>query len=196
MAEKKSQWAWVNPLAWIEAIATTLLSMLGALLRLFGAMPPPSVEGFENIQPSDVAAAAENAIANETKSDEAVYRMTPAEVVHAFARATGDERAALDLGNLTPADQDWLLALSDADLLLLGQSGIPACRRSLQRHCVVPSFGRLRRPEPSAPRVAEIPDERCDDEWKKRYVTARYRELLSSPRKSDPHLQSGPVSFH
>lgn len=196
MADKKSQWAWVNPLAWIEAIATTLLSMLGALLRLFGAMPPPSVEGFQNIQSADVAAAAEHAIANETGSDEAVHRMTPAEVVHAFARATGDERATLDLGNLTLADQDWLLALSDADLLLLGQSGIPACRRSLRRHCVVPSFEGLRRPEPSAPRVAEIPDECGDDEWKKQFISARYRELLSSPRKPEPHLQSGPVSLH
>lgn len=196
MAVEKSKWTWVNPLAWIEAIATTLLSILGALLRLFGAMPPPSVEGFQNIQSGDVAVAAEHAIANETKSDEVVHRMTPAEIVHAFARASDDERATLDLGNLTPADQDWLFALSDADLLLLGQSGIPACRRSLQRHCVVPSFERLRRPEPSAPRVAEIPDEHGDDEWKKRYVTARYRELLSSPRKPEPHLQSGPVSFH
>lgn len=195
---KTQKWAWANPLTWMEAIATVLLSILSAISRLFGLSPAPSTEGFENIQSTDVENAAERAVAKETVQDEAISQMTPAEVLHAYATATEDARATMDFGNLVTADQDWILALSDVDLVLLGAGGIPACARALKQRCVSQGTQRLRKQERIAPQTVVIKEQNDDDheENNRAYVRARFRDLLSSRPGPDQHLQSAHISLH
>lgn len=52
--KKKSMWALLNPLEWIQAAFALLTAVFAPLLRWLGMLTPPSTDGFQNIQKADV----------------------------------------------------------------------------------------------------------------------------------------------
>lgn len=167
--KKKSLWNFLNPLAWMDAI-------FGSLLRFFGLMPRPRTDGFENISPADVEDAERVARETEEAIDDIMEQMSPAEVVHAYAAATPEDRALMDLSAIDDEGKDWLLGLSDDDLTLLATSNLRGCARSLEAREVKPAYPRCK-PESEAPEVLKIPSAEDEDEIRRRYVAERFRQV-------------------
>lgn len=171
--KKKSLWSLLNPFTWLAAI-------FGPLLRFLGLMPTPQTGGFENIQKPDVEDAAETARETEEAIDAIMKDMSPAEIVKAYASASPEERAEMDLSALSSEGVDWLLSLSDDDLTLLSISTIGGCVRSLEARAVKPIY-----PKPTAEtetaEILKIPTAADEEEEKRAFVAARFRELFHAP---------------
>lgn len=178
--KKKSLWKLLNPLEWIEAALSLLAWLLGPLLKLFGMLPHPSTGGFENISKADVEEAAEDARRTEEAVDAILKDMSPAEVVKAYASASPEDRALMDLSALDEAGQDWLQSLSADDLTLLSMSTTAGCARSLEARAMKPIY-----PRPAAEtekaEILKIPTLEDVEEEKRAFVAARYRELFHAP---------------
>jgi hypothetical protein len=171
---KTKQIQWWNPFAWFGAI-------LQSILAFFGMLPHPRTDGHENLQVADVETAEKDARKEQEAIDEIIADMTPAQIVHAFCRATVDARKGIDLTKLTDDQQDWLLRLSDADLIMLGESGEDACRRSVEAGKLMVSKAKLRPTEmESAPQILTIPEPMDEDE-KRQFLKDRYDELFMAP---------------
>lgn len=192
MEKKKSLWSLLNPMTWLSAI-------FGPILRFFGMLSPPATEGFQNIQREDVEEAAENAKRTEEAIDAIMQQMSPAEVVRAYGRANAETRATMDLSALDLKGQDWLLSLSDEDLDLLGMSTTAACARSLEAKAVLPAY-RSPQPESEAPEILSIPSAEDEDDWKRKYVSEKFRqvqrELWLSPSVPNPEPRHLPSTLH
>jgi hypothetical protein len=190
--KNKSPWVLLNPLMWIVALVEPFL-------RFLGLMPHPRADGFENLQKTDIDEAAEDARRTEEAVDAIIRDMSPAEVVRAYGRANAEARATMDLSALDLEGQDWLLSLSDEELDLLGMSTTAACARSLEAMVVKPAY---RKPaaETEAPEILSIPSAENDDDWKRRYVADRFRqvqrELWLSLGVPNPKPQHAAVTLH
>ncbi|MEZ0003174.1 hypothetical protein [Sinorhizobium fredii] len=193
--KKKSFWNWINPLYWLEAAFQALAIVFGPILRLFGLMPPPSTEGFENLSRADVDDAKRLATEQEAAVDELQRQMTPAEVVRAYAKADAAGRAAMDLSALDLESQDWLLRLSDEDLTKLSMSTTNGCARSLERRSVLPIYAK----PPADTETAEIyaiPTQEEIEQAKWDFISARYRELFHAPGIPNPNPKFVPTTLH
>lgn len=174
MEPKKKSWLdLLNPFTWLAAI-------FGPLLRWLGLMPTPQTGGFENIQRRDVDDAAKAARETEEAIDVIMKDMSPAEVAKAYASASPEDRGLMDLSVLDTDGQDWLLGLSDDDLTLLSISTIGGCARSLEARAVKPIY-----PKPTAEtetaEILKIPTAADEEEEKRTFVAARFRELFHAP---------------
>lgn len=197
-SKKTSTWNWLNPLLWLQQIYTFFASLVTDILKLFGLVPPPATNGFADIQTEDVENAAAGAVEKEAMADALLQQLCPDEIVHAYTLATEDQRAAMDLGKLSAREQDWLLGLSEADLVLLGASGIAACARSLRDCAVVISARRLRSDGigTSDQDYASRSDDEDREAGNMAYISARFRELMSAPAGTDPYHEPISLSRH
>ncbi|UXT22535.1 hypothetical protein FY140_17615 [Agrobacterium tumefaciens] len=173
---------WWNPLGWVDMILQALGAMLHSILAFFGMLAPPSTDGHQNIQIADVEAEKKTAEEQQAAVDHLQNEMTPAEIVHAYCKATEDERRLMNLEKLSAAQQDWLMRLSDRDLVMLGASGEDACGRSVEALRLMVSKSKLRTPEiEAAPVVLPIPSTmQMTDEQKEEFVRDRFNELFYS----------------
>ncbi|CUW87423.1 hypothetical protein [Agrobacterium genomosp. 2] len=174
METKKKSWiTLLNPFNW-------LFALFEPILRFLGLMPPPRTDGFENLQKADVDEAAEDAKRTEEAIDAIMKEMSPAEVVKAYATASPEDRATMDLSALDAGGQDWLQSLSADDLTLLSMSTTGGCARSLEARAVKPIY-----PRPAAEtekaEILKIPTLEDVEEEKRAFVAARYRELFHAP---------------
>ena len=192
---KTSAWTWLNPLTWIRQVYALFTTLITDILKLFGLAPPPATSGFDNIQAADVEDAATAAVEKEVLTDTLLQQSSPAEIVHAYAVATEEQRATVDLGKLSPREQDWLLGLSETDLVLLGAAGIATCARSLRACAVATSARRLRGRDNGKPEPDNALPPREDDReaGNRAYINARFRQLISAPTRSDASHE--PVSL-
>ncbi|MCV3768892.1 hypothetical protein [Rhizobium sp. TRM95796] len=192
---KKFAWDLFSPATWLEAAMGLLVAIFGTILRVFGHMPPPRTEGFKNTQISDVEYAERSAKQRQAAIDAAASTMSPAEVVRLYARADATGRATMDLSILNVAQQDWLLQLSDDDLVKLGMSSIRACARSLEAKSVKPAYTRPR-PDAVPPAILKIPTCQETDETKRQVVATRFRELLLAPGAANANSHSDSYMLH
>ncbi len=180
---------WWNPLSWLGSILNSIGAFLHLLGVSFGLIPPPPTDGHENIQTTDVVTAEQDARRQQEATDDINADMTPAQVVHAYCTASEQARKTMDLGKLTTEQQDWLMRLSDASLVMLGKSGEAACKRSVEAGKLMVSREKLRPAEmETAPQVSKIPgvepivDEMSEDErkgWLREFIAARHAELFT-----------------
>lgn len=174
--KKKSAWALLNPLEWINTAFAMLAWIMGPIMRWLGLVPPPRTDGFQNIQKSDVDEASEQAQRTEEAVDAIVRQMSPADVVKAYASASPEGRAEMDLNALDTDGVDWLLGLSEDDLTLLAMSTTAGCARSLEAREVKPKYSRPVN-ESETPETLTIPSVVDEDEWRKQQISARYRQV-------------------
>lgn len=197
--KKKSMWALLNPLEWIQAAFALLAAVFGPLLRWLGMLTPPSTDGFQNIQKADVEDAAKLAAEQEAAVDTLARAMSPAEVVRAYARADAAGRAEMDLRALDLAQQDWLLGLSEEDLSMLGMSTTSACARSLEAKEVRPAYAK-QKPETETAEIYQIPTEDDVEEAKRQQIAALFRqvqrELFHAPGIPNLHPKHTPATLH
>lgn len=192
MEKKKSWWSLLNPFNWIAAI-------FGPLLRFLGLMPLPSTEGFENLSKADVEEAAADARRMEEAVDAIMQQMSPAEVVKAYATATPEDRALMDLSALDAEGEDWLHSLSEDELTLLSMSTTAGCAWSLEAKAVKPIYPRPQ-PEAEKPETLRIPsaEEAEDEKWK--LIAEKFRqvqrELWLSPGIPNPEPRHVPSTLH
>lgn len=186
----------LNPLTWLNGAFSFLGWLFGPILRAFGYFPHPDTEGFENIEHADVEDAERLAAEQEAAVDEMERQMSPAEVVHAYSRATEEDRLTMDLGALGEIEQDWLLNLSDVDLILLGGSGVGACARSLEQRAVLPNFAKIREPETQEVEILAIPTSEDEEQMKRDFVSARFRELFYAPGVPNPKPRFAADTLH
>jgi nucleotide-binding universal stress UspA family protein len=183
---KDKTFQWWNPLAWVDAILQVIGAIFRSICEFLGLLSPPPTDRHENIQVADVDAAEKDAREAQTAVDEIVADMTPAQIVHAYCRATEEVRKTMDLAKLSIDQQDWLMRLSDADLVMLGESGEAACGRSVMARKVMVSRSKLRIPEmETAPQVLATPEPMSEDE-KREFML----ELMKD-RHSELFLASG-----
>lgn len=194
MEKKKSLWNLVNPFEWLNAAFGLLAWVFGPILRFFGMMPHPPTNGFENIQKADVDEAAADATSTEEAIDAIMREMSPAEVVHAYANASPDNRGAMDLSVIDVDGQNWLLNLSDDDLTLLAMSTIGGCARSLDSRSVKPTYPRPS-VEPEAAETLKIPTAVDIEEQNRQLIAERFRSELKalSPRPGNPNPKYTPM---
>lgn len=183
--KRKSFWNWLNPMTWIDGFFRLIGAVFGPLLRLFGLMPPPCTEGFENIEPADIADAETLALEQEAAIDELSQQMSPAEIVRAYAKADAVVRATMDLSGLGFEGQCWLLGLSDEDLAKLSMSTTGGCARSLEQRAVLPSYAKPQ-PEMETAEILVIPTEDDEEQMNRDFVSARFRELFHAPGVPNP----------
>ncbi len=183
-----TKFQWWNPLSWIG----TILQSIGAFLHMlgisFGLIQPPRTDGHENIQADDVSAAEKDARKEQEAINQILADLTPAEIVHAYCTASEEARKTIDLSALTVEQQDWLMRLSDAELVMLGKSGEAACRRSVEAGKLLVNRARLRPAGmETAPQVLKIPgaepiiEEMSEDEkrdYLQEFFAARHAELF------------------
>lgn len=192
---KKSPWALLNPLEWLNAAFQFLTAVLGPLLRWLGMLTPPSTEGFENLTTADVDDAKKFADETEAAVDAIVREMSPAEVVRAYARADAAGRASMDLSALDLDQQDWLMRLSDEDLDMLGMSTRSACARSLEAKAVLPTYAKAK-PETEMAEILRTPTDEEIEDMKREFVAARFRELFLAPGVANPNPRYAPTTVH
>lgn len=195
---KTTRRGWLNPLCWLDQIYAFFAALVTGILRLFGRMPPPATDGFENILATDVESAAVGAVEKEASVDASLQLQSPPDIVHAYALANEEQRATMDLGKLSPLEQDWLLALDETDLILLAHSGVGACARSLRNRAVFTSARRLRGEDVGSPDRNHVPDPDDEDReaGSRAYISARFHALMSASAGSDPHHQPVSLSRH
>jgi len=178
--KKWSAWSLLNPMFWIEAALSLLAAVFGPLLRWLGLLTPPSTNGFQDIQKSDVDEAGKDAANAEAAVDAILQQMSPAQVVKAYAVAFPNERAVMDLSVLDSDDQDWLLNLSDEDLTLLAMSTTGGCARSLESKAVKPIYPRPLMDEKEA-EILSVLASVDEEEQKRQFIAARVRALFHAP---------------
>lgn len=194
--KKRSTWTLLNPMFWIEAARSLLAALFGPLLRWLGLLTPPSTNGFQDIQKSDVDEAGKDAANDEAAVDAILQQMSPAQVVKAYAAASPNERALMDLSALDSDDQNWLLNLSDDDLTLLAMSTTCGCARSLESKAVKPIYPRHLMDEKEA-EILAIPTPIDEEEQKRQFIAARVRALFHAPGVSNLNAQYLPnVTLH
>ncbi|ASP98479.1 hypothetical protein CN065_13885 [Sinorhizobium meliloti] len=190
--KKKSLWSLLNPLTWLSAI-------FGPLLRLLGLMPPPNTEGFQNIDKTDVEDAERAARETEKAIDAIMKDMSPAAIVKAYASASQEERAEMDLSALDAKGVDWLLSLSDDDLTLLSMSTTAGCARSLETRAMKPIYARPQ-PETATAEILAIATASDIEDKKRMLVAERFRqvqrELWLSPGVPNPKPQHAAFTLH
>lgn len=171
--KSKSLWSLLNPLTWLAAI-------FGPLLRFLGLMPPPRTDGFENLSKADVEDADRAAREAEEAIDAIMRDMSPAEFVKAYAAASPEDRAEMDLSVIDEDGQQWLQSLSSHDLTLLSMSTVGGCARSLEARAMKPIYPRPHS-ETETPEILRIPTVEDVEEEKRAFVAARFRELFHAP---------------
>lgn len=193
---KDKTFPWWNPLAWVDVILQALGAMLHSILAFFGMLAPPSTDGHQNIQIADVQAEKKTAEEQQAAVDHLDRELTPAQIVYAYSRATEDERRLMNLEKLTVEQQDWLMRLSDAQLVMLGESGEAACSRSVEALKLMVSKSKLRVPEvEAAPVILPIPkDLVMTEEQKQQFVEDRFDELFPGLRMAHANPKCGPAS--
>ncbi len=195
MDKRKSWSALLSPLEWLTAAFQLLAAVFGPLLCWLGMLTPPSTEGLANIQKEDVDDAKNIAQEQEAAVDAIIREMSPAEVVRAYAKADPSGRATMDLSVLDFDQQDWLLRLSDEDLAKLAMSIPGGCARSLERKEVVPIYPKAQ-PEMESTEILRTPTEEDEEEWKREFVSARFRELFYAPGIPNPNAPYVPTTVH
>lgn len=185
----------LNPFYLLDRAFGFLGWLLGPLLRAFGYFPPPATEGFEDIRRADVDDAAKWAADKEAAVNELTKRMSPAEVVRAYACADTAGRATMDLSALRFEEQDWLLRLSDDELTLLGMSTASGCARSLEARKVLPIYAK-QSAEKETPEIIAIPSEDDIEKMKRDFINARFRELHLAPGIANPNPKFLPTALH
>lgn len=197
--KKKSIWALLNPLEWLNAAFQLLAAVFGPLLRWLGMLSPPSTEGFENLTKADVEDAKKLAEETEAAVDAITQKMSPAEVVRAYAKADVTGRASMDLSALDLDQQDWLLKLSEEDLSKLGMSTTSACARSLEAKEVRPAYPKATA-EIEKAEIYAIPTEEDVEEAKRQQIAALFRqvqrELFHAPGVPNLHPKHVPATLH
>ncbi|MFT4163429.1 hypothetical protein [Shinella sp.] len=193
--KKKSAWALLNPLEWIQAAFALLAAVFAPLLRWLGLLTPPSTDGFEDLTEADVDDAKQLAEEQEAAVDAITQQMSPAEVVRAYARADAAGRAEMDLRALDLAQQDWLLGLSEEDLSMLGMSTTSACARSLEAKEVRPAYPKAAA-ETEAPEILSTPSAEEIEQMKRDFVSARFRELFHAPGIPNTDPRFVPATVH
>ncbi|MGV2052832.1 hypothetical protein ACQZ48_22410 [Agrobacterium sp. 22-209-1] len=181
---------WWNPLSWLGSILNSIGAFLHLLGVSFGLIPPPPTDGHENIQTTDVVTAEQDARRQQEATDDINANMTPAQVVHAYCTASEESRKTVNLAPLSMEQQDWLMRLSDADLVMLGESGETACRRSVEARKLLVNRAKLRPADvETAPKILKIPgaapivDEMSEDEkreYHREFFADRHAELFLS----------------
>lgn len=195
--KKKSVWSLLNPLEWLNAALQLLAAVFGPLLRWLGMLTPPSTTGFANTQVSDVEDAERLAKEQEAAVDALNRKMSPAEVVKAFASASPEERAAMNLSALEVEEQDWLLRLSDEDLSKLSMSTTNGCERSLEAKEVLPSYAKQKqKPEMRPAEILKTPTEEEIQRATMDFISASYRELFHAPGVPNANPRYIPTTLH
>lgn len=189
--KKKSMWSWLNPMTWIDGFFRLLGAIFGPVLRLFGLMPPPDTESFDDLSSDDVADAAKLAAEEQAAVEELQKELSPAEIVRAYARANAADRVRMDLSSLGFDQQHWLLNLSDDDLALLGMSTTSGCARSLERKEVLPIYAK--QPETEPLEILAIPSVEDIARMKRDFITARFNELFFAPGVPNPNPKVSPT---
>jgi hypothetical protein len=147
----------LNPLHWVDLFFSFIGRIFSLICSVMG-WGKPQADGFQNIRPEDVEREAQTAKEQQDAVEELVKRRSPGSVVHAYACADSATRSSIDLSVLDVAQQDWLMRLSDAELILLSGSGESACTRSVNAMQVIPNFKKLRaQPEELAAKILPIP---------------------------------------
>ncbi|AUX76221.1 hypothetical protein [Sinorhizobium fredii] len=198
---RDNEFQWWNPLGWAGLILQMLGAMFRSILEVFGMVSPPPTGGHENIQVADVETEKKIAREQQVAIDHLRSEMTPAQIVHAYCRATEDERRLVNLSSLSVEQQDWLLRLSDAELVMLGESGEGACSRSIEALKLMVSRSKLRAPEiETPPLVLPIPKNMpMTREQKQQFVEDRFDELFPGIRmaRMDPKCRpAGSAAIH
>lgn len=196
---KKSAWALLNPLEWLDAAFQLLAAIFGPLLRWLGMLTPPSTDGFENITRRDVEDAKKLAEEQEAAVDAIVREMSPADVVKAYARADATGRVEMNLQVLDAEGQDWLLGLSEENLSKLGMSTTSACARSLEARQVKPAYPKAVT-ETETAEIYTIPAVEDEEEWKRQQIAALFRqaqrELWLAPGVPNPKPKHTTATLH
>jgi len=170
METKKKSWiTLLNPFNW-------LFALFEPILRFLGLMPHPNTEGFENLSKADVDEAAEDAKRTEEAIDAIMQATSPAEVVKAYASASPEDRAVMDLSVIDEDGQQWLQSLSSHDLTLLSMSTVGGCARSLEARAVKPIYPRPHS-ETETPEILRIPTVEDVEEEKRRLIAERFRQV-------------------
>jgi hypothetical protein len=197
--KKKSYWALLNPLEWLYAALQLFAAIFAPFLRWLGMLTPPSTDGFENVQKEDVDDAAKVAREQEAAVDALTQKMSPAEVVRAYAKADATGRAEMNLEALDLDQQDWLMRLREEDLSMLGMSTTGACARSLEAREVRPSYAKKKQ-EVETAEIYSIPTEEEIDEIKRQQIAALFRqvqrELFHAPRIPNLNPKHTPATLH
>lgn len=193
---KDKTFPWRNPLTWVDLILKAVGAIFRSILEFFGMLAPPRTDQHENIQLADVEAEKKTAEEQRAAVDHLDREMTPAQMVYAYCRATEDERRLMNLEKLTPEQQDWLMRLSDAQLVMLGESGEAACGRSVEALKLMVSKSKLRVPEAeAAPVILPIQmDLVITEEQKQQFVEDRFDELLPGLRMAHSNPKCRPAS--
>jgi len=177
-----NKFQWWNPLGWVDMMLQMVGAVLRSILQLFGMLAPPRTDGHQNIQVTDVEVEKKTAEEQQAAIDHLQNEMTPAQIVRAYCRATEDERRLMNLEKLSVEQQDWLMRLSDAQLVMLGESGEAACGRSVEARQVKVTKAKLRAPEVEVvPVVLPIPQNMAmTEEQKEEIIRDRFNELRYS----------------
>lgn len=195
---KDRTFQWWNPFAWADAVLQVLGAILHKIFAFFGMLSPPRTDGHENIQVADVEAAEKEAREALAAVDEIEAEMSPAQVVHAYCSATEDSRKTMDLSKLSVEQQDWLMRLSDAELVMLGVSGEAACGWSVEARKLIVSRSKLRPAElETAPGILAIPEPMAEDEKREalmEFLKDRHGELYLASGAANPDPKFVPRS--
>ncbi|MEY9562269.1 hypothetical protein [Sinorhizobium fredii] len=189
---KDNKFQWWNPLRWFDMIVQAVGAIFRGILELFGIFSDPPPMQHENIQVADVESAEKTAREQQAAIDHFNREMTPAQIVHVYCRATEADRKVMDLSKLSVEQQDWLLRLSDGDLVMLGASGEAACGRSVKALKVMVSKREMKAAEiEKAPEILSTPEPMTEDEkWE--FIRERYNELLYSLSVANPNPKFTP----
>lgn len=197
--KKKLMWTVLNPIEWISAAFALLAAVFGPLLHWLGMLTPPSTEGFDNIQKSDIDDAKKLAEETEAAVDAITREMSPAEVVRAYAKSDTAGRASMDLSALDLGQQDWLLKLSEEDLSKLGMSTTSACARSLEAKEVRPAYPKATA-EIETAEILKTATAEDEEEWKRQQIAALFRqvqrELYHAPGIPNLQPKHTPATLH
>lgn len=198
---KDNKFLWWNPFHWIELVLQVVGAIFRQILEFFGMLAPPQTDQHQNIQLADVEDEKKTAEEQQAAIDHLHREMTPAQLVLAYCRATEDDRRMMNLEKLSVEQQDWLMRLSDRELVLLGASGEPACGRSVEAMKIMVSRSKLKAPELETERmVMPIPKDRpMTEEQKQQFVEDRFDELFPGLRKAQANPKcrpAGSVAIH
>ncbi len=193
---KDKTFPWWNPLGWFDMILQMVGAIFRGILEFFGMLSPPPTDQHEDIQLADVEAEKKTAEEQQEVVDHLNHEMTPAQIVHAYCRATEEDRRLMNLENLSVEQQDWLLRLPDAQLVMLGESGEAACSRSVEALKFTVSKSKLRAPEiETAPPILPITtDMRMSEVQKQQFVEDRFDALFPGFRMAHAYPKCRPVS--
>jgi len=177
----------LNPVWYLNGFTSFLYIAFGPILRLMGLMKSEPRIPHDDTTADDVAAAAQEAVAQAEALEELGKLMTPAEVVRAYAHSVAEDRPSMDLSVLTEQQQDWLLSRGDVDLIFLANETDAGLDRSLNALKVFWRQPRREEPEPTP----VLSTTRMSEEEKALFIRARYRELWLPDGSPNPHPKYG-----